>query len=152
MFALLSAAVRLHILWLLAGGERDVSSLAEATGQTVATVSHHLGKLKLGWSGASRDRAGAMVLRQEPAADRIAVGAAALAASVVAGLLIKTIVELLNRRPYEGGALVCQRGRSRSWTRRPSSTVDSSTVRRSGAKRTDAQERTLWAGQALATM
>lgn len=47
MFALLSATVRLHILWLLAGGDRDVGTLAEATGQSVAAVSHHLGKLKL---------------------------------------------------------------------------------------------------------
>ncbi|MDT8911932.1 metalloregulator ArsR/SmtB family transcription factor [Amycolatopsis sp. PS_44_ISF1] len=46
-FALLSATVRLHILWLLAEGERDVGTLAEGTGQSVATVSHHLGKLKL---------------------------------------------------------------------------------------------------------
>jgi DNA-binding transcriptional ArsR family regulator len=47
MFALLSATVRLHILWLLASGDRDVGTLADATGQSVATVSHHLGKLKL---------------------------------------------------------------------------------------------------------
>ena len=47
MFALLSATVRLHILWLLADGDRDVGSLAVQTGQSVATVSHHLAKLKL---------------------------------------------------------------------------------------------------------
>jgi DNA-binding transcriptional ArsR family regulator len=47
MFALLSATVRLHILWLLAGGDRDVGTLADMTGQSVATVSHHLGKLRL---------------------------------------------------------------------------------------------------------
>ena len=47
MFALLSATVRLHILWLLANGDRDVGSLADQTGQSVATVSHHLAKLKL---------------------------------------------------------------------------------------------------------
>jgi DNA-binding transcriptional ArsR family regulator len=47
MFALLSATVRLHILWLLASGDRDVGTLAEETGQSVATVSHHLSKLKL---------------------------------------------------------------------------------------------------------
>jgi DNA-binding transcriptional ArsR family regulator len=47
MFALLSATVRLHILWLLAEADRDVGTLAEETGQSVATVSHHLGKLKL---------------------------------------------------------------------------------------------------------
>jgi DNA-binding transcriptional ArsR family regulator len=48
MFAMLSATVRLHILWLLCQGARDVGSLAEETGQSMATVSHHLGKLKLG--------------------------------------------------------------------------------------------------------
>lgn len=47
VFGLLSATVRLHLLWLLARGERDVGTLAEETGQSVATVSHHLGKLKL---------------------------------------------------------------------------------------------------------
>ncbi|WP_208300582.1 helix-turn-helix transcriptional regulator [Mycobacterium sp. DL592] len=47
MFALLSATVRLHVLWLLAQQEHDVSSLAAATGQSLATVSHHLSKLKL---------------------------------------------------------------------------------------------------------
>jgi DNA-binding transcriptional ArsR family regulator len=47
MFALLSATVRLHILWLLANGDRDVGTLADSTGQSVATVSHHLAKLKL---------------------------------------------------------------------------------------------------------
>ncbi|WP_329056247.1 helix-turn-helix domain-containing protein [Amycolatopsis sp. NBC_01488] len=46
-FGLLSATVRLHLLWLLTLGERDVGTLAEETGQSVATVSHHLGKLKL---------------------------------------------------------------------------------------------------------
>ncbi len=47
MFGMLSATVRLHILWLLAAGERDVGGLAAELGQSVATVSHHLGKLKL---------------------------------------------------------------------------------------------------------
>jgi DNA-binding transcriptional ArsR family regulator len=46
-FGLLAAPVRLHILWLLARGERDVGTLAAEVGQSVATVSHHLGKLKL---------------------------------------------------------------------------------------------------------
>ncbi|MFJ9782717.1 ArsR/SmtB family transcription factor [Amycolatopsis sp. NPDC101161] len=46
-FGLLSATVRLHLLWLLAQGDRDVGTLADETGQSVATVSHHLGKLKL---------------------------------------------------------------------------------------------------------
>lgn len=47
MFGMLSATVRLHILWLLAVGECDVGTLADHTGQSMATVSHHLGKLKL---------------------------------------------------------------------------------------------------------
>lgn len=46
-FGLLSATVRLHIMWLLAAGERDVGTLATETGQTVATTSQHLSKLKL---------------------------------------------------------------------------------------------------------
>jgi DNA-binding transcriptional ArsR family regulator len=46
VFGLLSAPVRLHILWLLASGDQDVSTLADATSHSVATVSHHLGKLK----------------------------------------------------------------------------------------------------------
>lgn len=49
-FGMLAATVRLHIMWLLADGERDVGALAEELGQSVATVSHHLGKLKAaGW-------------------------------------------------------------------------------------------------------
>ena len=47
MFALLSATVRLHILWKLTHGDRDVGTLAATTGQSLATVSHHLSKLKL---------------------------------------------------------------------------------------------------------
>lgn len=55
-FGLLSATVRLELVWLLAAGERDVGTLAEQTGQSVATVSHHLGKLKLaGLVSARRD-------------------------------------------------------------------------------------------------
>jgi DNA-binding transcriptional ArsR family regulator len=54
MFALLSAPVRLHILWLLASGDRDVGTLADETGQSVATVSQHLSNLKL--SGLVRAR------------------------------------------------------------------------------------------------
>ncbi|MDH6244746.1 DNA-binding transcriptional ArsR family regulator [Mycobacterium sp. OTB74] len=52
-FGLLAATVRLHILWLLSEGARDVSTLAEETEQSVATVSHHLSKLKL--AGLVRD-------------------------------------------------------------------------------------------------
>jgi len=47
MFGLLSASVRLHILWRLADSDCDVGTLAQFTGQSMATVSHHLGKLKL---------------------------------------------------------------------------------------------------------
>jgi DNA-binding transcriptional ArsR family regulator len=47
VFGLLSTPVRVHIVWLLANGDRDVGTLAEETGQSLATVSHHLGKLKL---------------------------------------------------------------------------------------------------------
>lgn len=56
MFAMLSATVRLHLVWLLSLGERDVGTLAEEIGQSMATVSHHLGKLKLaGFVDARRD-------------------------------------------------------------------------------------------------
>jgi DNA-binding transcriptional ArsR family regulator len=44
---MLAATARLQIVWLLAAGERDVGTLANEVGQTVATVSHHLAKLKL---------------------------------------------------------------------------------------------------------
>jgi DNA-binding transcriptional ArsR family regulator len=47
MFALLSATVRLHILWELTHDDCDVGTLAATTGQSIATVSHHLSKLKL---------------------------------------------------------------------------------------------------------
>jgi DNA-binding transcriptional ArsR family regulator len=47
VFGMLSAPIRLHILLLLSRGNRDVGTLAGETGETVATVSHHLGKLKL---------------------------------------------------------------------------------------------------------
>jgi DNA-binding transcriptional ArsR family regulator len=46
-FGMLAATSRLQIIWLLAGGERDVGTLAAEVGQTVATVSQHLAKLKL---------------------------------------------------------------------------------------------------------
>jgi DNA-binding transcriptional ArsR family regulator len=46
-FSMLSSPIRLHLLWLLAGGAQDVGSLAEAVGASVATVSQHLGKLRL---------------------------------------------------------------------------------------------------------
>lgn len=45
-FGMLAATVRLHIVWLLAHGERDVTSLAEQAGTTVQVVSQHLAKLR----------------------------------------------------------------------------------------------------------
>jgi DNA-binding transcriptional ArsR family regulator len=79
MFAMLSATVRLHILWLLSLGARDVGTLAEETGQTMATVSHHLGKLKLGgFVSARRDgRRQVYVFSNALSADvvRVAIGA-----------------------------------------------------------------------------
>ncbi|RZL71373.1 MAG: transcriptional regulator [Rhodococcus sp. (in: high G+C Gram-positive bacteria)] len=44
---MLAATARLHIIWLLCEGERDVGTLATEVGQTVAAVSQHLAKLKL---------------------------------------------------------------------------------------------------------
>ncbi|WP_433173482.1 ArsR/SmtB family transcription factor [Actinoallomurus sp. CA-150999] len=46
-FGLLSATMRLHIVWVLAQGDRDVGTIAAQVGGTVPTVSHHLAKLKL---------------------------------------------------------------------------------------------------------
>jgi DNA-binding transcriptional ArsR family regulator len=46
-FGLLSSAVRLHIVWVLAQGECDVTSLAERVGGSLPAVSQHLAKLKL---------------------------------------------------------------------------------------------------------
>jgi DNA-binding transcriptional ArsR family regulator len=47
MFGMLAATVRLHIVWILAHGERDVGSLAEEVGATAQVVSQHLAKLRL---------------------------------------------------------------------------------------------------------
>ncbi|RZL74723.1 MAG: transcriptional regulator [Rhodococcus sp. (in: high G+C Gram-positive bacteria)] len=44
---MLAATARLHIIWLLCDGERDVGTLAAEVGQTVAAVSQHLAKLEL---------------------------------------------------------------------------------------------------------
>jgi DNA-binding transcriptional ArsR family regulator len=46
-FGMLAATVRLHIVWLLAQSEQDVSSLAEGVGMTAQVVSQHLAKLRL---------------------------------------------------------------------------------------------------------
>ncbi|WP_433362358.1 ArsR/SmtB family transcription factor [Streptosporangium sp. CA-115845] len=47
VFALLSDPTRLHLLWLLAAGETDVTDLATASGAARPAVSQHLAKLRL---------------------------------------------------------------------------------------------------------
>ncbi|UQW99405.1 metalloregulator ArsR/SmtB family transcription factor [Streptomyces sp. RerS4] len=47
VFALLSDATRLHLLWLLAQDESDVGSLAERCSASRTAVSQHLAKLRL---------------------------------------------------------------------------------------------------------
>ncbi len=47
VFALLSDATRLHLLWLLAQEEADVGSLAERCAASRTAVSQHLAKLRL---------------------------------------------------------------------------------------------------------
>jgi DNA-binding transcriptional ArsR family regulator len=46
-FGLLASPLRLHIVWLLAQGECDVTGLAEHVGASLPAVSQHLAKLKL---------------------------------------------------------------------------------------------------------
>ncbi|HXP20464.1 MAG TPA: metalloregulator ArsR/SmtB family transcription factor [Streptosporangiaceae bacterium] len=46
-FGLLASTMRLHIVWVLAHGERDVGSLADEVGGSLQAVSQHLAKLKL---------------------------------------------------------------------------------------------------------
>lgn len=45
-FDLLSAPGRLHLVWLLASGEYDVTTLADLTGANVPAASQHLAKLR----------------------------------------------------------------------------------------------------------
>ncbi|MBB5917450.1 DNA-binding transcriptional ArsR family regulator [Nocardia transvalensis] len=45
-FRMLSDPTRLHILWLLADAEADVSALIEAVGASRTAVSQHLAKLR----------------------------------------------------------------------------------------------------------
>ncbi|WP_433754917.1 ArsR/SmtB family transcription factor [Nocardia sp. CA-135398] len=45
-FRMLSDPTRLHILWLLADGEADVTALIEACGASRTAVSQHLAKLR----------------------------------------------------------------------------------------------------------
>ncbi|MFE7394479.1 ArsR/SmtB family transcription factor [Streptomyces sp. NPDC057582] len=47
VFALLSDATRLHLLWLLAQKEADVGSLTEQVSASRTAVSQHLAKLRL---------------------------------------------------------------------------------------------------------
>jgi DNA-binding transcriptional ArsR family regulator len=47
VFALLADPTRLHLLWVLAQGEADVTALAEQTGAARTAVSQHLAKLRL---------------------------------------------------------------------------------------------------------
>lgn len=47
VFAMLSDATRLHLLWLLAQGESDVGSLAGQCQASRTAVSQHLAKLRL---------------------------------------------------------------------------------------------------------
>jgi DNA-binding transcriptional ArsR family regulator len=53
-FGMLAATTRLHIVYLLARSEQDVTALAEQTGSTVPAVSQHLAKLKLAGLVSSR--------------------------------------------------------------------------------------------------
>lgn len=46
-FGLLASPARLHIVWVLAYGESDVSGLAERVGGALPAISQHLAKLKL---------------------------------------------------------------------------------------------------------
>ena len=55
-FALLADPSRLRVLWVLAQGDSDVSTLAEVTGVRASAVSQHLAKLRLaGLVRATRD-------------------------------------------------------------------------------------------------
>ena len=45
-FDMLSTPTRLHLVWLLAAGEYDVSTLAELSGAAVPATSQHLAKLR----------------------------------------------------------------------------------------------------------
>lgn len=56
LFNLLSAAGRLHLLWILSDNELDVTTLVAAVGGTKAAISQHLAKLRLaGWIDGQRD-------------------------------------------------------------------------------------------------
>ncbi|MER6375058.1 metalloregulator ArsR/SmtB family transcription factor [Streptomyces mirabilis] len=46
-FGLLASSARLHIMWVLAQGESDVTHLTDRVGGSLPAVSQHLTKLKL---------------------------------------------------------------------------------------------------------
>lgn len=55
-FDMLSAPGRLHLVWLMASGEYDVTTLAELSGMNVPAASQHLAKLRAaGIATARRD-------------------------------------------------------------------------------------------------
>lgn len=55
-FALLADPSRLRVLWVLAHGDSDVTTLAQTTGVRASAVSQHLAKLRLaGLVQATRD-------------------------------------------------------------------------------------------------
>ncbi|MFG2489053.1 ArsR/SmtB family transcription factor [Streptomyces virginiae] len=47
IFSVLSSPVRLHLMWVLAEGEHDVSQLQDRVGRALPTVSQHLTQLRL---------------------------------------------------------------------------------------------------------
>jgi DNA-binding transcriptional ArsR family regulator len=53
-FALLASPMRLHLVWLLAVGESDLSAPAEREGAALPAVSQQLAKLRLGGLARSR--------------------------------------------------------------------------------------------------
>jgi ArsR family transcriptional regulator len=87
LFKLLSDKTRLHILMLLAGGERNVSSLCEALSLPQPTVSHHLGLLRMSSIIANR-RSGKQVYYalngrlEQPAAGTVEVAAGSYAVKI----------------------------------------------------------------------
>jgi DNA-binding transcriptional ArsR family regulator len=44
--AMMGSPIRIHLLWVLSQGERDVTGLAEAIGASLATTSHHLRRMR----------------------------------------------------------------------------------------------------------
>jgi DNA-binding transcriptional ArsR family regulator len=47
LFGLLASSARLQIVWMLAYGEQDVGTLADAVGLALPAVSQHLTKLRI---------------------------------------------------------------------------------------------------------